>query len=58
MFSAIVLLERVAEVIELVAALDLLAAALVLGLVLGRVLHHAVDVVLVEAARVAVMVIF
>ena len=44
------LLERVAEVVELVAALDLLAALLVLGLVLGGLLHHALDLVLVEAA--------
>src|SRR6202034_2455812 len=43
------LLERVAEVVELVPALDLLAALLVLGLVLRGLLHHLLDLGLAEA---------
>src|SRR5690606_6247184 len=43
--------ERVAEVVELVAPLDLFAPAPILGLVLRGILDHAVDVLLAEAAR-------
>src|SRR5262249_137558 len=43
------LFERVAEVVELVPALDDLAPLLVLGLVLRGLLDHALDVRLVEA---------
>src|SRR5262249_33850955 len=45
------LFERVAEVVELVPTLDLLALLLVLGLVCRGLVHHALDLVLLETAR-------